>query len=266
MKFSIILGYAAASALAFKGHSIAERDISVVTDVLEESKTNIQALDDAIKNYSDDKEPLLKASNDLINGLKEGKTKVEGIEPLTLDDAVSLTGPVKELTALGQTLADDTKAVRGTIEKLGECTLVRTQISSISSASQDLIKTVVSKVPEEAQSIAEQLSAGLIDILKQSEEDFSEENCKDSGSPGGGSSKPAEGSTSAPPVGSTSAPGAGTSAPATKTNSAPGGGAPQPTGGNGSPTHSDSPPVVTGGAAAMAPLGGLIVAVAALMA
>lgn len=265
MKFSIVLGYAAASVMAFKGHSIAERDVSVVTDILEESKTNIKALDEAIKNYDDDKAPLLKASNDLIDGLKEGKTKVEGIEPLTLDEAVSLTGPVKELTDLAQTLADDAKAVRETIEKLGECTLVRQQVTSIGAASQELIKAVVSKVPEEAQSIAEQLSAGLIDILNQSKEDFSEENCVDSGSPGGGSSEPAGGSTSAPPAGSTSAPPAETSKPA-ETSSAPGGGSPQPTGGNGSPTHSDSPPVVTGGAAAMAPLGGLVVAVAALMA
>ncbi|KAK3190951.1 hypothetical protein K4F52_002899 [Lecanicillium sp. MT-2017a] len=264
MKASIVLGCLAATTLA--AQPIVERDLKTITGVLDEIKTDIQTLDDAVKNYSDDKEPLLKASNDLIESIKSGKTKVDGSDNLELNDAVSLTGPVQELTSLGQTLADDLKARRETVEKLGECSLVRTQISSVNEASQALIKSVISKVPEEAQSIAEQLAAGLTDVLNQSQEDFSEANCKDSGSPGGGdggdggSSAPGGGSTSAPPSESTPAPAPTTSA------AAPGGGATHPTGGNGSPTKTDSPPVVTGGAATMAPLGGLAIAVAALLA
>ena len=136
---------------------------------------------------------------------------------------------------------------------------------------QALIKTVISKVPEEAQSIAQQLAAGLTDVLKQSQDDFSDQNCKNSGKPGSGgdssSSAAAGGSTSAaaPPTESTSAPAEGTDAP-TMTSAAPGVEETMPSGGSGgSPTDTNSPPVVTGGAGAMAPLGALAVAVAALL-
>lgn len=271
MKFSLALACLAAEAIAYQ--PLAVRDISTITGVLNNVKTSLQNLDSAVKSATDDPAPLLKASNALLDTLKSGKTKVDGTSDLSLTDAVSLTQPVQDLTKLGQTLADDLKGIRTKVEKLGECDVVRTQISSINSGSQALIKSVVSKVPEEARDIANQLSAGLTKVLEQSQADFSEANCKNSGGGGGGSptSAPGGGSSSAPAggasttaaaPGTTSAPAGGdvTSAPAGGVTSAPGTGVTVvPTGTAG------SPPVVTAGAAIFAPAGALAFAVAALV-
>lgn len=270
MKFSLALACLAAEVIAYQ--PLVDRDLATVKGVLDTVKTSLQNLDSTVKTSTDDPAPLLKASNALLDALKSGKAKVDGSGDLSLTDAVGLTTPVQDLTKLGQTLVDDLKAIRPKVEKLGECDVVRTQISSINSGSQALIKSVVSKVPEDARDIANQLSAGLVKVLEQSQADFSEANCKGSGggggspssAPGGGaSSAPAGGaSSSAAPPASTSAPAGGdvTSAPVGGATSAPGTGViVTPTGTAG------SPPVVTAGAAMFAPAGALAFAVAALV-
>ncbi|OAQ61276.1 cell wall protein [Pochonia chlamydosporia 170] len=266
MKFSIALACLAVEALAYQP---VVRDLKAITGVLDNVKSDLQNLDAVVKKDGNgkDPEPLLKASNALLQTLKKGKTTVDGSSELALTDAVALTQPVQDLTKLGQTLTDDLKSIRPNVEKLGECQVVRTQISSINAGSQALIKSVVGKVPEEARDIANQLSAGLTKVLEQAQDDFSEQNCKGSGgggspssgsggspssAPGGGSSSPPEVTTTAAP-GTTSAPGGGvTSAPSTGVTVAPTGTA-------------GTPPVVTAGAAEYAPAGALAFAIAALV-
>ncbi|OAQ97762.1 hypothetical protein LLEC1_00549 [Akanthomyces lecanii] len=271
--FSII-ACAISGALALNAH--VERDASAVTSILADVKKNLEALDSAVKNYNGDKSTVLKASNDLISTLKDGKTKVDSAAELDLNDAVTLTAPVQALTKSGQALADDLKTFKTTVQKEGECTLVRTQVGNVNDASQALIKSVVGKVPQEAQQIAAQLSAPLTKVLEDSVSEFSESNCQDSGSggssPSGGSSAPASssapsssaadsssaaGSSSAAATGSASAP--ATSASATSSAAASGS----------APASSSGPvstaPPVTAGAAAVAPLGAAAVAVAALL-
>lgn len=263
MKFSII-ACAITGALALNTNLLAERDASTITAILSDVKKNLETLDSAVKSYSGDKAPLLKASNDLITTLKDGKTKADASSQLDLNDAVTLTGPVQDLTKTGQGLADDLKAFKSTIEKEGQCVLVRTQVNDVNDASQALIKAVVAKVPQEAQGIASQLSAPLVKVLQDTVDQFSEQNCKDSASPGGGSSSTggsapgstasstptsSAGSSSAAPTGSAS-----TTAPPVASTT-----------GTGSHPSSTAPPVVAGAARHMAPLGAAAVAVAALM-
>lgn len=264
MKFSVI-ACAITGALAVNTNVLVDRDASTVTGILSTVKKNLESLDSAVKSYSGDKAPLLKASNTLISTLKDGKTKVDASSELSLDDAVTLTGPVKDLTKTGQGLADDLKAFKSTVEKEGECELVRTQVGNVNDASQALIKAVVGKVPEEAQQIAQQLSAGLVKVLQDSVSEFSEQNCKDSGN-GGSPSGGASSSAAAPTGGASTSAG---SAPTGADSSSVAPGTPTPTpietptaGGPSQPTGTE-PPVVTAGAAHMAPLGAGAAALAA---
>lgn len=271
MKLALALTCSLATS-AFAFQPIVVRDLKTITDVLSSVQSGLQKVDDTLKAFNNDKAPLLQASNDLVSTLKDGKTKVDGSGPLVLTDAISLTGPVQTLTKLGQTLGTDLLDRRAVIEKLGECGTVRTQISDISSSSQGLIDAVVSKIPPEAQDIAKQLSAELIKLLKKSQDDFSESNCKNSS--GGGGSPPA---SSAPPSGGnpSSAPaGSPSSAPAASqpaSTAPPAGGASSAPAGTAKPTivpsgaPSSPPVVITAGAAAHAPVGVLAVAIAAML-
>ncbi|KAG5989752.1 hypothetical protein E4U52_005290 [Claviceps spartinae] len=162
---SFCLAALASQAVAHQSLYLNGRDFSAVSDSLSTIKSNIESLNAAVKAGGTDPAPLLKASNTLIQSIKRSKEKIDGSSELALTDAVKLTQPVQDMAKLSHDLVDNLKAMRGTIEKLGYCEAVRTQTSSINDGSQALIKSVVSKVPQEAQDIASQLSSGLVKIL-----------------------------------------------------------------------------------------------------
>ncbi|KAG5984183.1 hypothetical protein E4U55_005796 [Claviceps digitariae] len=276
MKFSAVLVCLASQAMARRSLTLAERDSSTISGVLQNVQSDIQNLDSAVKAGVTDPEPLLKASNALVKTLRDSKAKVDSSSDLTLTDAVKLTQPVQDMAKTSQDLVDNLKAMRGAIEKLGYCDAVRTQTASINDGSQALIKSVVSKVPQEAQDIASQLSAGLVKILNQAQDDFSETNCKNSA--GTGNMKPSGGDqpkATSVPSGTASMSTAMASTPSSSSSAADTTIAPTyaascsptvtGTGGMTAGPSSTSSPPVTAGAAAFAPAGALALAVAAFV-
>ncbi|OAA50824.1 cell wall galactomannoprotein Mp2/allergen F17-like protein [Beauveria brongniartii RCEF 3172] len=278
MKYSII-ACAVTGALALNTNLVAPRDADTVISILGDVKKNLEALDSSVKSYSGDQAPLLKASKDVVSALTDGKTKVEGSDELDLNGAIKLTGPVQDLTKSGEALTSGLKEFRPTVEKESACTIFRTQVGSVNDASQALIKAVIAKVPEEAQSIASQLVAGLTKVLQEAVDVFSESNCKDSGNAGASStgSAPASSSaaaTSSAAAGSSSAAAGSSSAAPTGAASSSATSAPYPTSsavstGTGAASSSGAAssdlPVVTAGAAAIAPLGAAAIAAAAML-
>lgn len=275
MKFSAAMLCFAAEALAL---TVFERDASAVTGVLDNIKSEVQKLDTVVKSGGNDPDTLLKASNSLIQAIKSGKAKVDGLSDLSLTDSLTLPPPVQDLTKASQSLVEDLKSIRGNLEKQGLCQVVRTQTKDINDQSQGLIKAVVSKVPEDARDIANSLSAELVKVLKQSQDDFSEQNCKNSNSASGGkpassapaadhnpTSAPSSASAPASAPASSAAPTTATTCTTTATTTT--GSGPIGTGTGGlpvGPTSTNSPPV-SAGAAAFAPAGALVLAVAALV-
>ncbi|KGQ09568.1 hypothetical protein BBAD15_g5079 [Beauveria bassiana D1-5] len=272
MKYSII-ACAVTGALALNTNLVvAPRDADTVISILGDVKKNLEALDSSVKSYSGDQAPLLKASNDVVSALTDGKTKVDGSDELDLNGAIKLTEPVQDLTKSGEALTSGLKEFRPTVEKEGACTIFRTQVGSVNDASQALIKSVIAKVPEEAQSIASQLVAGLTKVLQEAVDVFSESNCKDSGNAGSSSTGSAPASSSAAATSSAAA-GSSSAAP-TGAASSSATSAPYPTSsalstGTGAASSSGAAssdfPVVTAGAAAIAPLGAAALAAAAML-
>lgn len=235
--------------------------ITVIQGVLTEVGGGIDGLNSAASSFNGDVDAVKSKADALVSAIKSGKTKVDGSSDLTLNDALGLTDPVQALTKKGQSLADNFKAKRSDVEKAGACGTVRTELKDINDNSQALIKSVVSKVPKDAQTIAESLAAGLTKVLNQAQDDFSESNCKNSGNSGSSSSKTGGSSqTSAAASTTAAATGGQTSASAPATTLAPTSAAPS---GNG--TTGGNPPPVTAGASFLAPAGALVMAVAAAL-
>lgn len=260
MKFSLVALAATGVAAA-----VVERDGKLVNGVIADVQSGIEKLDSTVKSYSGDKGPLVSASEALVSSIKSGKTKVDGSGDLSQDDALALITPVQDLTKASETLVNDLKSKRDQVEKAGECDTVRGQLQQISSNSDALVKSIVSKVPEALQGTAASLSAGVKKQLDAANEDFSEANCKNasgggstSTQGGGGSTSSAPGTETSAPATETSAPATETSAPATESGSATG----TPTGGE-TPTATNTPPVITAGAAAFAPAAALAAVAAA---
>lgn len=259
------------------GSTLTERDVATVTNVLNDVGSGVETLDSAVQSYDgSDSSPVVDASQKLLGTIQDGKTTVDGSEDLSLGDALALQGPVEELTDKVQALADNLKGKKDTVQEAGECSTARELITNINGASQDLIDSVISKVPPAAQPIAEDLAADLRNILEDLQSAFSETGCVDSGNGGG----PTSGPTSEPTAEPTSEPnGEPTTGPTLEPTIAPttepSQSTPEPT--DQLPTSSaieppvngtatDIGPVPTAGANVLGPLGavGLILAAAAL--
>lgn len=175
MKFagSVVLFTAVTGAYSY----VIERDIKAITGVLANVQTDIDGLDGQVKGWTTDPTKVLDASNKLIATIKQGAVTVKGSENLALTDAIQLLKPVQELKKHSQTLVDDLKGKKNQVQTQGLCDAVRGEIGDINKNSQDLIDATVSKVPQGAQGIAKQQAQGIIDVLKDAQDAFSEKNC-----------------------------------------------------------------------------------------
>ncbi|KAJ6785081.1 hypothetical protein PWT90_08666 [Aphanocladium album] len=158
--------------------SVIPRDLATIQGVLSTVATDLDGLDTATKNFNGDPTELLDASNKIIQDLKDGNGKVEPLPNLTLNEALGLTGPAKTLQTKGDALLASIKDKQPAFAKAGLCDVTLTQVTDLSDASDVLIKTVISKVPPAAQSIAKSLVAPLQKDLAEAKDLFSPANCK----------------------------------------------------------------------------------------
>lgn len=258
MKYSLTLAAMAAGACATNlPRVVLERDLATIQGVIGDVSTKLTALNDAAQSFSGDAGALTSASTDLSNTIKSGTSTVQGTDQLTLTDAVSLQSTVQGLQSNAQTLVTNLEGKKSAIEQAGLCDTVLQQSQGLSTDSQSLIDAVVSKVPQEAQSIAQNLVAGFTSTLQQNQANFAQGNCTNaSGGGGGGGSTPSSTGSGGSSPSSSSKPSA--TATATGGGSSGGSNATHTGSGGASPTTS-SPTQFTGAAVANGvPMAGLL--------
>lgn len=198
MKFlSLVCVAASVASASVVRRDVVRRDLATIQSVLNGVGTDLVGLDTATKGFNGDPSDLLDASNKLIQDLKDGDAKVQPLPALTLNDALGLTGPAKDLQTKGDALLASIKGKKDALAAAGLCDVTFLQVKDINTASQALIKTVVSKVPAAAQSIAQSLVAPLQKDLADAQDLFSPANCQNSGG-GSPTTKPTSGPTSGP--------------------------------------------------------------------
>ncbi|KAK2602942.1 hypothetical protein N8I77_009436 [Diaporthe amygdali] len=266
MKYSLTVAALAAGACATNlPRVILERDLATIQGVIGDVSTKLQALNTAAQGFSGDASALTSASSDLSSTIKSGTSTVQGTDALTLTDAVSLQSTVQGLQGNAQTLVDNLSSKKSAIEQAGLCDTVLQQSQGLSTDSQALIDAVVSKVPQEAQSIAQNLVAGFTATLQQNQANFAQGNCTNAsgGSGGGGSTPTSTGSGSSP----SSAKSSSTKPTATGGGGGSSGGsnATRTTGAGGATPTSSTPATFTGAAVANAVPVGLLGLLALLL-
>ncbi|OAA57813.1 Cell wall galactomannoprotein [Cordyceps fumosorosea ARSEF 2679] len=175
MHFSAPL--AVISALSGAHALVIPRDASVIIGVLTAVQGDIDGLDSAVNGWTSDPSPVLDASNKLVDTISQGTATVQGSPDLTLDESLTLLDPVQSLKQHAQTLVDDLKAKKDTVQQAGLCEVVEIQIGTISDKSKGLIDATVSKVPQDAQGIAQDQAQGILDVLADAQSAFSPGNC-----------------------------------------------------------------------------------------
>lgn len=209
MKYSLTLAALAAGVYATNlPRVVLERDLATIQGVIGDVSTKLTALNDAAQSFSGDAGALTQASSDLSSTIQSGTSTVQGTDALTLTDAVSLQSTVQGLQSNAQTLVDNLSSKKSAIEQAGLCDTVLQQSNGLSTDSQALIDAVVGKVPQEAQSIAQNLVAGFTSTLQQNQANFAQGNCTNAsggGSGGGGSSPSSSAAGGSSPSSSASA-------------------------------------------------------------
>lgn len=195
MKYSLTLAALAAGVYATNlPRVVLERDLATIQGVIGDVSTKLDALNSAAQSFSGDAAGLTQASSDLSSTIQSGTSTVQGTDALTLTDAVSLQSTVQGLQGTAQTLVDNLGSKKSAIEQAGLCDTVLQQSEGLSTDSQGLIDAIVGKVPQEAQSIAQNLVAGFTSTLQQNQANFAQGNCTNAagggGGGGGGSSAP----------------------------------------------------------------------------
>ena len=160
---------------------IAIRDIKTITGVMSTVSANIVALDNSVKAFNGEIASVKAAADTVVSSIKNGKSKIDASAGLSLGDALDLKAPVQDMAAKGQTLLDNLKIKKNTIEQGNFCTTVRLEVTDINTYSNALIDSTISKVPGIGQGIARSIAQPLIDVLKASQDEFGEANCKDDG-------------------------------------------------------------------------------------
>lgn len=256
MKYSFTVAALAAGVYATNlPRVVLERDLATIQGVIGDVSTKLTALNDAAQSFSGDASGLTSASSDLSSTIQSGTSTVQGTDALTLTDAVSLQSTVQGLQSNAQTLVDNLASKKSAIEQAGLCDTVLQQSQGLSTDSQALIDAVVSKVPQEAQSIAQNLVAGFTATLQQNQANFAQGNCTNASGGGGGGSSPSSTGSSG---GSSPSSSASTRPTATSGGGGSSGNATHTGSGGASPTSS-SPTQFTGAAVANGvPMAGLL--------
>lgn len=262
MKYSLTLAAMAAGACATNlPRVVLERDLATIQGVIGDVSTKLTALNDAAQSFSGDAGALTSASSDLSSTIKSGTSTVQGTDQLTLTDAVSLQSTVQGLQSNAQTLVTNLAGKKSAIEQAGLCDTVLQQSQGLSTDSQALIDAVVSKVPQEAQSIAQNLVAGFTATLQQNQANFAQGNCTNASGGGGGGGG---GSSSAAPTSSSGTSPSSSSRRSSATATATGGGSSggsnaTHTGSGGASPTTSTPASFTGAAVANGvPMAGLL--------
>ncbi|BDD61227.1 hypothetical protein MPDQ_004718 [Monascus purpureus] len=249
MKFTTLLTLGlAAGAMATptktaRQPSLVERDVAAVTSVLSAVQGKVQSLDTAIKGWNGGAiDSVLSASDDVVSTINDGVNTIKGSGELSTSDALSLPGPVNDLTDVVKTTIDDLNAKKDQVEKACAVPATQDALKKQYDAAKDLSDTIVSKVPESLASIAQNLAAGITDAIQKGINAYQDAKNADSCSASSSSSAGGSTSTAAPTGGAGGSPSSSSAVVPTASSSA----VPPPAG---TPGASSTPVVSpTGGA------------------
>ncbi|PYI05177.1 hypothetical protein BO78DRAFT_318526 [Aspergillus sclerotiicarbonarius CBS 121057] len=178
MKFSIFpiltLGLAVGSLAA--PTQVEERDLPTVTGVLTNIGTKVDALGSAIQAYNGGAvTKVQQASNNLVTAINNGNTKVGGTAALSSGDALGLPGPVNDLKNKISAVITKLDGKKAQIVKAGKGAQTYNDLIQQKAAAKKLSNTIVSKVPQNLQSLAGSIAGGISDAIDTGVKDFADQ-------------------------------------------------------------------------------------------
>lgn len=180
-----------------------KRDLATVQNVLQTLSGDITTLDTAVNAFSGDTSTLSAASDKVVADLNSGASTISGTSVLSQSDAIGVATYVQGLASGVTTAVNDLISKQSAFQSAGACGTVLSGLQGQLSGTNALSTALTSKTPSSLQSVAQQLSAGIISDINRGITAF--QGC--GGSSGGGSS-----SSAAPTSSGSSGPSSSTTA------------------------------------------------------
>ncbi|TLS30024.1 hypothetical protein PpBr36_03199 [Pyricularia pennisetigena] len=187
-----------------------ERDLATISRVVTDVDGKIKDLTDSIKNFNGDPSGISKSSSSLMSTLKQGASDVNAGTSITLNEAITLQAQVSGLQSDSNNLISALSDKKKAFEDASLCGVIYQQSGDLGTNAKSLIDAVVSKVPQDVQSLAQQVASGFSKTLMDTQAQFAPGNCTNKGTAVGGGSS---GSPAASGSGSSSGGGASGSTP-----------------------------------------------------
>ncbi|PLB54906.1 hypothetical protein P170DRAFT_483705 [Aspergillus steynii IBT 23096] len=166
-----------------------ERDLPTVTGVLSGIGPKVEALDSAVQAYSGgDVAKVQQASDNLVDAINAGTTKVKGTSDLSTSDALGLPGPVNELKDKISTVITHLSSKKSQLVKAGKGGQTYSDLTEQKTAAKKLSDTIVSKVPDSLQDLAGSIASGISEAIQKGVKEFQDQEGKGSSGSSSGSS------------------------------------------------------------------------------
>lgn len=155
-----------------------KRDVQTISTVIMQTSTALQQLDTTVKAF--DGQDFTKLAADAANvksALDSGTQQISATSPISAQDAITLQSSLTPVQQVAQGLVSDLAAKKPQIQQASLCQIVQQQTEGIATSANALIQATVSKVPQNLQAVAGQLTAQFTGQLSDTSLTFAPGNC-----------------------------------------------------------------------------------------
>ncbi|KAF2762870.1 hypothetical protein EJ05DRAFT_471832 [Pseudovirgaria hyperparasitica] len=149
-----------------------KRDLATITAAFTDIQNKVGSLDTAVKAYQADLTDVYNASQDVLASVDSGNTKVAATSPVTLSEALKVANQADALTKVINTAVDDALAKKSAFDASDASSTVAEVLNDFKASATKFGATVKSKVPANAQSIAQGKIDNIIKAIQRGIDGF----------------------------------------------------------------------------------------------
>jgi len=154
---------------------LVNRDLAAFQGIISDIDGQVDGLSSAIAAYNGgDGAAVQQASDDLVSTIRTGIQTANGQPQLTQSEALALTSPVQDLIDKVDSTIDALIAKKQLFVDNCLGPDIQTSLGEQHAASQDLATAISSKVPENLQEIARELSAGISNAIQRGIDEYAD--------------------------------------------------------------------------------------------
>lgn len=155
-----------------------KRDVQTISTVIMQTSAALQQLDTSVKAFNgQDFTQLATDAANVKSALDSGTQQISATTAITAQDAITLQSSLTPVQQIAQSLVTDLNAKKPQIQQASLCQIVQQQTQGISTSANALIQATVSKVPQNLQAVAGQLTGQFTSQLSDTSLNFATGNC-----------------------------------------------------------------------------------------